>query len=87
MIGSTLIAKELNLIKCDKIPTKEMEITEAIRYNDDGAFGYLTQTGDDEMKVELPTGRDAITLGQAIVCYQGDDVVADGWIKKSKRRV
>lgn len=82
LVSSTLIAGEMNLIKYDKIPEKEMEITGAIRYNDDGAIGYLTQTGEAEMKVHFPAGREAITPGQAIVCYEGDDVVAGGWIKK-----
>ena len=82
LISSTLIAGEMNLIKYDKIPETEMEITGAIRYNDDGAVGQLTQLNDNEMKVHFPTGREAITPGQAIVCYEGDDVVAGGWIKK-----
>ncbi len=82
LISSSLIAREINLLKYDRVPTTEMEVTGAIRYNDDGAIGYLTQTGDDEIKVHFPAGRDAITPGQAIVCYEGDDVVAGGWIKK-----
>ncbi len=82
LVSSTLTAKEINLVKYDRIPETEMEITGAIRYNDDGAMGYLTQLGEDEIKVHFPTGREAITPGQAIVCYEGDDVVAGGWIKK-----
>lgn len=82
LVSSTLIAGEMNLIKYDKIPRKEMEITGAIRYNDDGAVGYLTQLSEDQMKVHFPAGREAITPGQAVVCYEGDDVVAGGWIKK-----
>ena len=82
LVSSTLIAGEMNLIKYDKIPQKEMEVTGAIRYNDDGAIGYLTQLDEDRMKVHFPAGREAITPGQAIVCYEGDDVVAGGWIKK-----
>jgi tRNA-specific 2-thiouridylase len=82
LVSSTLIAGEMNLIKYDKIPQKEMEITGAIRYNDDGAIGSLTQLDEDRMKVHFPAGREAITPGQAIVCYEGDDVLAGGWIKK-----
>jgi tRNA-specific 2-thiouridylase len=82
LMESTLIAKELNFIKYDKVPNGEMEITGAIRYNDTGAYGIMTQLGEDEMKVHFPAGREAITPGQAIVCYEGDDVVAGGWIKK-----
>ena len=82
LIETTLTAKELNFIKYDAVPKGEIEITGAIRYNDDGAIGTLTQLGEDEIKVHFPTGREAITPGQAIVCYEGDDVVAGGWIKK-----
>jgi len=82
LVSSTLIAGEMNLVKYDKIPEDEMEVTGAIRYNDDGAIGHLTQISDTEMKVHFPAGREAITPGQAIVCYEGDDVLAGGWIKK-----
>ncbi|MEX0719686.1 MAG: tRNA 2-thiouridine(34) synthase MnmA [Balneolaceae bacterium] len=82
LVSSTLKAGEMNLIKYDKIPREKMEVTGAIRYNDEGAVGYLTQTGDEEMEVHFPAGREAITPGQAIVCYEGDDVLAGGWIKK-----
>ncbi|MFP8488890.1 tRNA 2-thiouridine(34) synthase MnmA [Gracilimonas sp. Q87] len=82
LVSSTLVAGEMNLVKYDKIPEDEMEITGSIRYNDDGAIGLLTQLSDTEMKVHFPAGREAITPGQAIVCYEGDDVLAGGWIKK-----
>lgn len=82
LVSSTLIAREINLVKYERIPQKEMEITGAIRYNDQGAMGTITQTGDDEIKVHFPAGREAITPGQAVVCYEGEDVVAGGWIKK-----
>ncbi len=82
LVSSTLVAGEMNLIKYDKIPKKEMEVTGAIRYNDDGAIGHLTQLDEDSMKVHFPAGREAITPGQSIVCYEGDDVLAGGWIKK-----
>ena len=59
-----------------------MDIIGAIRYNDDGAYGTIKQTADDEIEVHFPTGREAITPGQAIVCYEGNDIVAGGWIQK-----
>ncbi len=82
LISTTCKAKELNLVKYDRIPDGEMEITGKIRYNDDGAMGILRQVGDDEIEVSFPAGREAITPGQAVVCYEGDDVVAGGWIHK-----
>lgn len=82
LISTTCKAREINLVKYDRIPETEMEITGAIRYNDEGTVGYLTQKGDDEIEVTFPAGREAITPGQAVVCYEGNDVVAGGWIKK-----
>ncbi|MTI89692.1 MAG: tRNA 2-thiouridine(34) synthase MnmA [Balneolaceae bacterium] len=82
LVSSTLVAGELNLVKYARVPKEKMEVTGAIRYNDEGAIGYLTQTGEDKIKVHFPAGREAITPGQAIVCYEDNDVVAGGWIKK-----
>ncbi|MEX0823913.1 MAG: tRNA methyl transferase PRC-barrel domain-containing protein, partial [Balneolaceae bacterium] len=82
LINTTCRAKEMNLVKFDRIPGGEMEITGKIRYNDDGAIGTIKQLSEDEFKVRFPAGREAITPGQAIVCYDGDDVVAGGWIHK-----
>jgi tRNA-specific 2-thiouridylase len=82
LVSATCRAKNINLSKYAKVPEDEMEITGAIRYNDDGVIGYLTQLNDDEIEVTFPTGREAITPGQAVVCYEGNDVVAGGWIHK-----
>lgn len=82
LISTTCRARELNMMKYSQIPGGEMEITGKIRYNDNGAIGILRQTSDDEIEVSFPAGREAITPGQAVVCYEGDDVVAGGWIHK-----
>lgn len=82
LISTTCKAGELNLVKYDRIPEDEMNITGMIRYNDSGAEGTVTQISDGEMLVNFPAGREAITPGQAVVCYEGRDVVAGGWITK-----
>ncbi len=82
LISTTCRAKELNMVKYDRVPGGEMEITGKIRYNDNGAVGSLRQISDDEIQVTFPAGREAITPGQAVVCYEGNDVVAGGWIHK-----
>ena len=82
LVSTTCRAKNVNLSKYGEVPGGEMEITGKIRYNDDGVVGTLRQLGEDEIEVEFPTGREAITPGQAVVCYEGDDVVAGGWIHK-----
>lgn len=82
LISTTCRAKELNLVKYDHIPGGTMDIVGKIRYNDAGASGTITRTSEDTIDVHFPAGREAITPGQAIVCYEGDDVVAGGWIHK-----
>jgi len=82
LVSTTCRAKNINLSKYEKVPEDEMEVTGAIRYNDDGVMGYLSQLNEDEIEVTFPTGREAITPGQAVVCYEGDDIVAGGWIHK-----
>jgi tRNA-specific 2-thiouridylase len=82
LISTTCRAKEINLVKYDNVPRGEMEVTGKIRYNDNGAMGTLRQISKEEIEVEFPAGREAITPGQAVVCYEGDDVVAGGWIHK-----
>jgi len=82
LISTTCRAKEVNYIKYDSIPNGEMEITGKIRYNDDGALGIIKKLSDDEIEVHFPAGREAITPGQAIVCYDGEDVIAGAWIHK-----
>ena len=83
LIQTTLTAAEMNLVKVDSLPEgEEVPIVGKIRYNDAGAEGTILATGDDEFKVHFPAGREAITPGQAVVCYDGDDVLAGGWIRK-----
>ncbi|WP_138430581.1 tRNA 2-thiouridine(34) synthase MnmA [Fodinibius saliphilus] len=82
LVSTTCRAKNINLSKYGEVPRGEMEITGKIRYNDDGVIGTLKQLGEDEIQVEFPTGREAITPGQAVVCYEGNDVVGGGWIHK-----
>lgn len=82
LVSTTCRAKDANLSKYGNVPEGGLEVTGAIRYNDDGAMGHLRQIGEEEIEVTFPTGREAIAPGQAVVCYEGDDVVAGGWIHK-----
>lgn len=82
LVSTTCRAKKVNLSKYGEVPGGEMDVTGAIRYNDDGVIGHLKQLGEDEIEVTFPTGREAIAPGQAVVCYEGNDVVAGGWIHK-----
>lgn len=82
LIANICTANEVNMIKYDRLPSQEMEVIGAIRYNDEGAIGFLSQLEEYKLLMKFPTGRSAITPGQALVCYDGDDVLAGGWIQK-----
>ncbi|MEX1011937.1 MAG: tRNA 2-thiouridine(34) synthase MnmA [Balneolaceae bacterium] len=82
LIKTTCLAGEVNMVKVDHIPEEGMDITGKIRYNDSGAPGRVRPAEDGGIEVHFPAGREAIAPGQAVVCYNGDDVVAGGWIRK-----
>jgi len=82
LVSYDCIVDEVNMVKYDSIPTEKYEAISKIRYNDDGTSSEITQVSDTELHVHFPVGRDAITPGQALVSYEGDDVVSGGWIRK-----
>jgi len=87
LVNTICVAQNINFGKYASITEEDMPVIGAIRYNDDGEEGFLTQTGPDELTIRFPQGRAAITPGQALVVYEGDDVIAGGWIKKVKEPV
>lgn len=51
-----------------------------VRYNSQPTPGKVRATGDDALEVEFDEPLDAVTPGQAVVCYHGDQVIGGGWI-------
>ncbi len=79
LLKQTLTARQLNLIKYPSLD-EERPAVGKIRYKDEGAPCLVWQTGDDELHVAFATPRRAITPGQSLVLYEGDDVLGGGWI-------
>ncbi len=79
LMGQTLVARQLNLVKYPSLPD-ERPATGKVRYKDPGGPCVVWQTGDDELRVTFAEGRSAITPGQSVVLYEGDDVLGGGWI-------
>lgn len=83
LIRSTLIAGEVNVVKAANLELQaEHAVTAKIRYNDAGAPATLRLVAEDTIEVHFPDGREAITPGQAVVCYDGDDVLCGAWIRR-----
>lgn len=79
LLQHALVARQINLIKYDHLG-EERPVTGKIRYKDDGQEGLAWQVGPDEIRVVFNRPRRAITPGQSIVLYEGEDVLAGGWI-------
>ncbi len=58
-----------------------------IRHRDPGAAAVVRQTGPDTIEAVFAEPREAVAPGQAAVFYDGDDVVAGGWIDHRRPRL
>ncbi|GIV58518.1 MAG: tRNA-specific 2-thiouridylase MnmA [Rhodothermaceae bacterium] len=79
LLQQRLTARGLNLIKYGRLD-EERPAVGKIRYKDEGAPCLVRQTGEDELEVHFAEARRAITPGQALVLYEGEDVLGGGWI-------
>lgn len=76
-----LTADGINLVRYTDL-VEERPAVGSIRYSDRGAPCRVRQTGDDSLEVAFDEPRDAITPGQAVVLYDGEDVLGGGWIRR-----
>jgi len=74
-----LIAREINMVKyAGCTPPRAVEAR--IRYRDPGGKAFAADAGDGKLRVTFSELRRAITPGQSVVLYEGDDVVGGGII-------
>lgn len=79
LMQQTLSARQINLIKYPDLRDERPAVGK-IRYKDPGAPCLVRQTSDDELVVDFAQPKSAITPGQSIVLYDGNDVMGGGWI-------
>ncbi len=77
-----LVADSVNLMKYDDIPG-DKKFNAKIRYRDAGenCFCSLNESGELHVKFEKP--RKAVTPGQSVVVYDGDELVAGAIIREA----
>jgi tRNA-specific 2-thiouridylase len=78
---SGLLAHSVNFIQYETL-TEPKLLTAKIRYKDKGAEAWCSMTDDGLLKLEFLEPRSAITPGQSLVLYDGDDVVGGAVIKE-----
>jgi len=77
----TLIADGFNWVS-GEIPTEPVRVTAKTRYSAKEAPATVTALPDGKAKVVFDTPQRAVTTGQAVVLYEGDDVVGGGTIRE-----
>lgn len=76
-----LVAHSVNMIKYAHLDSP-MTFDVKIRYKDEGASALCWLDEDNQLHVEFESPRRAITPGQSVVLYEGDDVVGGGIISQ-----
>jgi tRNA-specific 2-thiouridylase len=80
LLKVSLVAGEVNYVKYASL-NGERHGHAMIRYNDTGAPCLFSVSESGDLRVDFAEPRKAITPGQAVVVYEGEDVVAGGWIR------
>ena len=75
-----VVADEANLIGVESI-AEPIRVQAKLRYRMPPADGWLSQLPGGELHLRLDEPQRAVTPGQAMVCYVGDEVIAGGTIR------
>jgi tRNA-specific 2-thiouridylase len=75
-----LTASSVNMVKYSELPSEGIHVTAKIRYKDEGAKAVAYPYGENRFRLIFETTRRAITPGQSVVLYEGDDVMCGGII-------
>ena len=78
LLSNNMLVKGVNLVKYPAIPDN-MKVNTKIRYHDEGTLSNIIHEGNS-IKVKFQKDVSAITPGQSAVFYEGDDVIAGGFI-------
>lgn len=78
LLSSTMLVKNINMMKYDKIEDG-LKVTCKVRYRNLGALAAL-YNDSDKIRVEFETPVESITPGQSALFYENDDVVGGGII-------
>jgi tRNA-specific 2-thiouridylase len=77
-----LVAKSVNMMKYADC-RQPRRVHARIRYKDSGAVATIEELPDGRVKVVFDEQRRAITPGQSVVFYEGDDIVGGGVIDEA----
>jgi len=79
LYAGALVARDVNVIKYPAVPDG-LRVQAKIRYKDEGGPATLRNLPDGRLDVRFDSPRRAVTSGQSVVFFEGDDVVGGGII-------
>jgi tRNA-uridine 2-sulfurtransferase len=74
-----LTASEVNWVN-GRAPEAWLQVSAQIRHRHAAAPARVRRTDEGRVELEFDTPQSAITPGQAVVFYEGDEVLGGGWI-------
>lgn len=77
-----LTARAVNLISVSGLKTADLRVTVKVRYKDKASGAVVKQLDSETIQVIFDEPKRAITPGQSVVMYDGDDVVGGGVIER-----
>jgi tRNA-specific 2-thiouridylase len=81
LLHSGLVASRVNWVSIDD-PQGEMNVSAKVRYKDDATPAAVKPAGEGRIQVMFDKPKRAVTPGQSVVLYDGDEVLAGGVIEK-----
>lgn len=87
LLSTGLTADQTNwLLPPDRVPRDTaMRCLAKVRYNSPPMPATVRATSDATLEVRFDEPVSAVTPGQAVVCYDGDELIGGGWIDKAIR--
>jgi tRNA-specific 2-thiouridylase len=82
LFRTDVFAHSVNLIKYDALPTEGLRCVAKIRYKDEGAPATAYAIAANRMRITFDDPRRAVTPGQSVVLYEGDDLLGGGIIDR-----
>lgn len=64
-------------------PTGTIRVEAQIRYSHRAAAAVVTPMGNEQVRIRFDIPQPAITPGQAVVAYDGEQVLGGGWIEQA----
>ncbi|MBI5327666.1 MAG: tRNA 2-thiouridine(34) synthase MnmA [Deltaproteobacteria bacterium] len=81
LLSNGLVAKETNWFGIS-FPKDEIEVIAKIRYRHKGMEAKVVPLDNKRVDVRFKRPEKSVTPGQAVVFYNGDEVIGGGWIEK-----